>query len=169
MSIEIRRAETTEIAGLASFAETCFREAFAADFPPVAMDRLCAQVFALPIVAALIGRGVWLAAGKEGWRGYIALGDVRCPIPELTHPVAELARLYVPRRWQGQGVADALMERFFTETGHRGAHGIWLQAYERNPRALAFYRRWGFQDFGPFDLECEGILLPHRALGRNLS
>jgi hypothetical protein len=48
------------------------------------------------------------------------------------------------------------------------AESCFREAYEGSPRARAFHRRWGFTDFGPYSLVCEGIVLPHRALGRNL-
>jgi GNAT superfamily N-acetyltransferase len=152
---------------LASFAEACFREAFRAHFEPKAMARLCARVFAPPILEGLLRSGVWLAEQDGEWQGYVALGALPCPLPELAIPALELARLYVTADWQGKGVADRLMGRFLAEAGDRGGRSVWLQAFEGNPRALAFYRRWGFIDFGPFELVCEGVLLPHRLLGRS--
>ena len=165
MDTTIRRLLVEETPILASFAESCFREAFGADFQPAAMDALCTAVFAYPVMAELILNGVWLAGD---WQGYIALGELPCPIPALAGPTVELARLYVPWLWQGKGIADQLMQQVMGEVADRHCQSIWLQAYEGNPRALAFYRRWGFTDFGPHHLVCQGIALPHRLMGRNL-
>lgn len=168
MNPSLRQATLAEAGELALFAETCFREAFGQDFTPKTLDRLCGQAFARSLIEELIGQGTWLAVGSEGWRGYIALGRIPCPLPNMIGPTMELARLYVSSRWQGHGVADALMTTFLAEVRRRGANSVWLQAYEGNPRALAFYRRWGFTDFGPFEVACDGLILPHRALGQNL-
>lgn len=165
MDTTIRRLVVADAPALASFAESCFREAFGAHFEAPCMKALCTTAFAYSVIERLILDGVWLAGD---WQGYIALGEVPCPIPKLESPTLELARLYVPRCWQGKGIADQLMRRFMIEVAERRGHSIWLQAYEGNPRALAFYRRWGFTDFGPYSLTCEGITLPHRMMGRNL-
>lgn len=153
---------------LATFAEDCFREAFGGAFPPGAMDRLCGCVFEVRIMERLIERGAWVALADGDWSGYVALGDTPCPIDGLPEPTAELARLYVRRDHHGDGTADRLMERFLEEARLRGCRSVWLQAYEGSPRALSFYRRWSFVDFGPYIVTCEGVALPHRALGRDL-
>jgi diamine N-acetyltransferase len=168
METTIRRLEFQEIPRLTRFAEGCFREAFGSHFEASAFDRLCATVFAQPVYEGLCRSGVWFASFQDEWQGYVALGEEPCPIPELPPPVIELARLYVPARWQGTGVADALMDRFLAESSKRNGRSIWLEAYDRNPRALAFYRRWGFQGYDLYELECEGLILPHRAMGRSI-
>ena len=161
----VRRLAPEEVPALAAFAEACFRDAFAEHFAAADLDRLCAAAFALPVMARLVQDGAWLAGA---WQGYAALGEVPCPIAGLATPVLELARFYVAGAWQGTGVADRLMERFLREAGARGARSVWLQAFAGNPRALAFYRRWGFVDHGPYELICEGLVLPHRMLARGL-
>ena len=34
------------------------------------------------------------------------------------------------------------------EAGKRGCDVIWLDVWEENPRAIAFYRKWGFEKAG---------------------
>ena len=60
----------------------------------------------------------------------------------------ELKRLYVARAWHGQGVAQALMEAALDAARARGAATLWLGVWERNPRAAAFYRKYGFERVG---------------------
>lgn len=165
MDPPIRRLAAAEAPALAALGEACFREAYGEHFSPVDMDTLCAAVFAPPVMDRLLAAGVWVAGD---WQGYIALGETPCPIPGLASPTVELARLYVRRCWQGKGVADRLMERFLEEVTRLGSRGVWLQAFAGNPRALAFYRRWGFRDLGACAVVCEGIALPHRTMGRDL-
>ena len=166
MDTTIRRLVVAEATALASFAEFCFREAFATHFEAGSMGALCTAAFARPVMEKLLLDGVWLAGD---WLGYIALGAVPCPIPELAGPSMELARLYVPRSSQGMGIADQLMGQFLIEVAERQGRSIWLQAYEGSPRALAFYRRWRCLDFGPYVVTWQGLALPHRLLGRNLA
>ena len=165
MDPTIRRLDAAEASALAAFGEACFREAFREHFAPEAMDALCVQVFALPVMEGLIRTGAWLAGD---WQGYVALGETPCPFGGLAPPTAEVARLYVLRRWQRTGTADRLMARAAEEARERKHRSLWLQAFGGNPRALAFYRRWGFRDYGPCGVACAGLLLPHRMMGRDL-
>ena len=60
----------------------------------------------------------------------------------------ELKRLYVARAWHGQGVAQALMDAALDTARARGAQTLWLGVWERNPRAVAFYAKYGFVRVG---------------------
>ena len=48
----------------------------------------------------------------------------------------------------GKGVAQRLMNECLTSARDMGARYIWLGVWERNPRAIAFYRKAGFQEIG---------------------
>jgi ribosomal protein S18 acetylase RimI-like enzyme len=60
----------------------------------------------------------------------------------------ELKRLYVARAWHGRGVAQALMDAALDAARARGARTLWLGVWERNPRAVAFYGKYGFTRVG---------------------
>jgi len=60
----------------------------------------------------------------------------------------EIVRFYVDRPWHGRGVAQQLMEAAVNTARAAGARTLWLGVWERNPRAIAFYRKCGFQDVG---------------------
>lgn len=165
MDIPVRRVDPGEAKDLAAFSEALFRETFGYLFPEEAMDHLCARAFTPAALGILIGQGAWVAEGGGGWSGYAALSTDPCPVPGLPEPSLELARLYVARQWHGHGVSGALMAAFQEEARRRGARGLWLEAFEGNPRALGFYRRWGFHDLGGKVEVKEGVHLPHRILG----
>jgi diamine N-acetyltransferase len=56
----------------------------------------------------------------------------------------ELLRFYVDAAWHGRGPGHALMAACVAEARRRGADVLWVQAWQRAGRALAFYRRHGF-------------------------
>jgi GNAT superfamily N-acetyltransferase len=60
----------------------------------------------------------------------------------------ELHRFYVDRPWHGRAVAQALMAAARDAACALGAHDLWLGVWERNARAIAFYRKCGFVDVG---------------------
>jgi GNAT superfamily N-acetyltransferase len=164
----IRKVAPGEAKALAVYSESLFRETFGYLFPDQAMDLLCARAFTPAALAARIEKGAWVAQGPEGWRGYATLSPDPCPLSGLPAPAFELGRLYVSSPWHGQGVSGELMAAVLAEVRGRGGRSLWCHAFEGNPRALAFYRRWGFQDLGGQTLVREGIHLPHRVLGLGL-
>jgi GNAT superfamily N-acetyltransferase len=60
----------------------------------------------------------------------------------------ELNRLYAHQKFLGKGVGPALLEKCF-EVGKENGHDvIWLGVWEYNPRAEAFYTKYGFRVVG---------------------
>jgi ribosomal protein S18 acetylase RimI-like enzyme len=67
----------------------------------------------------------------------------------VTQPDAiELVRLYVDQAWQGAGIGRALLSAAFDAARAMGGQALWLGVWERNERAIAFYRRHGFERVG---------------------
>jgi ribosomal protein S18 acetylase RimI-like enzyme len=80
---------------------------------------------------------------------------VREPAPPAVSGVAPvgLLRFYVDAPWQGQGLAQQLMSAVVDAAGALGGDVIWLGVWERNPRAIAFYRKCGFTPVGVADFQ----------------
>ncbi len=60
----------------------------------------------------------------------------------------ELQRIYVLQAWLGLRAGSALLQRCMDEAWALGGRTMWLGVWERNHRALAFYRRAGFTEVG---------------------
>jgi GNAT superfamily N-acetyltransferase len=80
--------------------------------------------------------------------GYAQLRRKRPPACVEGAAPIELWRFYVDKAWHGQGIAQALMERVEAEAARAGASTLWLGVWERNDRALAYYRKSGFVEVG---------------------
>lgn len=61
---------------------------------------------------------------------------------------AELHRIYVSSEWHGRGVANELMRAVCTAAARATCDCIWLGVWERNLKAIAFYRKCGFAVVG---------------------
>lgn len=60
----------------------------------------------------------------------------------------ELNRLYSHQKFLGKGVGAKLMERCFRIAKENDCDAMWLGVWEFNPRAQAFYRKYGFYEVG---------------------
>ena len=148
----IRRATPNDAARLSEFAERTFRETFAADNKPADMDVYCLQAFSLATQSAEIADpsiDTILLEDRSGT--LVAYAQLRIgPTPtDVKGPgPIELVRFYVDRSHHGSGLAQLLMEEAIATASGRGARTIWLGVWERNFRARAFYRKFGFADVG---------------------
>jgi ribosomal protein S18 acetylase RimI-like enzyme len=66
----------------------------------------------------------------------------------------EVRQLYVLEAWQGAGVAASLMDWAVATARGAGAPALYLCVWEKGDRAIAFYRKHGFEIVGtaPFRL-----------------
>lgn len=165
---EIRSARESDAAALAALAERTFRDAFGADNEPEDMDQHCAKNFGRDIQAGEIMNPKirTFVADLEG--ALIGLGQLRRSEPPsgiaAVRPL-EIQRLYVDREWHGSGVAQALMRVMLDSAARDRADRVWLGVWERNARAIAFYKRCGFETVGEHvfalgsDLQCDLVMV----------
>jgi len=62
--------------------------------------------------------------------------------------VIEIERIYASQEHIGKGVGKELMKACIKETRQRGCDSIWLGVWEKNLRAIDFYKKWGFREVG---------------------
>jgi ribosomal protein S18 acetylase RimI-like enzyme len=60
----------------------------------------------------------------------------------------EIRRIYVSQEAIGTGVGKELMSACIAEARQRGCDSIWLGVWEKNPRAIRFYKKFGFTEVG---------------------
>jgi ribosomal protein S18 acetylase RimI-like enzyme len=60
----------------------------------------------------------------------------------------EIERIYSTQEYVGKRVGQSLMQACINIAKGQGCEVIWLGVWEHNPRAIAFYEKWGFKKFG---------------------
>lgn len=150
-TLVIRRATAADARTLSAFAAEAFHDTFAAENRAEDMAAYSKEAFGEDAQRREIEDPAvtMLLAERDGELvGYAMLraGSREPGVPG--GDVVELARLYAGRRWIGAGVGSALMQHCLAEARARGHDVMWLGVWERNHRALAFYRRFGFADVG---------------------
>lgn len=159
MSIHVRPATVADAPRLSQLGATTFRETFEGENTPEDMARYVADAFTPDRQAAEITdpAGTVLLAEHRGRSadadgaelvGYVHLVPGPAPAAVQGPAPLELKRLYVVRAWHGQRVAQALMDAALDAARARGAETLWLGVWERNPRAVAFYAKYGFTRVG---------------------
>ncbi|MBL7859368.1 MAG: GNAT family N-acetyltransferase [Cyclobacteriaceae bacterium] len=60
----------------------------------------------------------------------------------------EIERLYCIQEYVGKSVGIILMQTALDYATANNYELVWLGVWEHNPRAMAFYEKWGFEKFG---------------------
>lgn len=149
--ISIRKATIGDAALLAELGARTFHDTFAAENTVADMAAYLAASFAADIQAEQIAdpASVFLLAhvGDE-LAGYARLRSGAAPEQIAGEQPVEIVRFYADAPWIGAGVGAALMRESLAEALARKRDVIWLDVWERNPRAIAFYSKWGFTVVG---------------------
>ena len=86
----------------------------------------------------------WLAEVDGRMVGFAQLRSGAAPEAVAGSVPLEIQRLYLHPEWLGSGIAHRLMTHLLERARSRNADTVWLGVWERNPRAIAFYRKFGF-------------------------
>ena len=149
--IGIRQATTADAALFTAIAQSAFVDTFAKDNTPNDMAQYCAESFSEEIQRGELedDRNIVLVAERGGdVVGYAMMRIDNVPECVADPDAIEIARLYSAARVIGTGVGAALMQRCLEVGAERGHRSVWLGVWEHNPRAIAFYERWGFAHVG---------------------
>ena len=144
----LRRATPDDAVLLAELGRRTFQDTFAASNTPEDMAAYLAASFGPEKQRAELLRPdtTFLIAEIEGQPAGYSQMRVEPDPDGGTH--LELVRIYSTREWLGRGVGPALMQAF-VDAGQAGGHRkLLLAVWEHNPRAIAFYRKWGFEANG---------------------
>jgi ribosomal protein S18 acetylase RimI-like enzyme len=175
MAVRLRRGTLDDAAWLAAFRARTFREAYAHLMSAEEIAQYGGRAFHEAVQREELvrpGSVVLMAVEDDERLGFCWLhADPVDEVPScVTGPGAvNLARLYVEPTRQSQGIGARLVEGAIAEARGLGGEMLWLQVWEKNPRAVAFYRRMGFTEIGragfPTDPDPECDLVMARWLG----
>ena len=170
-AFHVRPATAADAQRLQRVAEDTFEEAFGEALPRTVLEEIFALRFTVERFRAELRDPAFAAFVAEDAAGLQGYGVVQSDLPPvaLDGPALELGRLYVRAACHGEGVGEALMAACVAEARERGAHWLWLKVWEANPRARAFYRRWGFAMAGREEVRVAGAVLPHLILVKDLA
>jgi diamine N-acetyltransferase len=151
INVRIRMGEPKDAAMLAQLGRETFTQAFGAVNTPEDLASYLADAFDESIQAAELSQpGSRFLIAEVGGKpaGYARLLSGSSETCITGRQPIELVRIYALDRYIGKGVGTALMRACLAE-GRDGGHDvIWLGVWEKNPRAIAFYQKWGFQTVG---------------------
>jgi len=155
----IRLATLDDVPVLCALGAATFRQTYRAISDPREVDEYADEHFTPVRVAAWFREPcarTLLAVAGGAPAGYAHLRRARVPACVADREAIELSRLYLLGSAQGGGLGSTMMATALAQAAELEARSVWLGAYDRNVRALAFYARHGFVQVGTHEFEFGG-------------
>jgi len=149
-NIEIKKATLTEIYQLQQIGRQTFYETFASGNTEENMKRYLDEGFSVDkLTTELSDKNAefYFATYNKKVIGYLKLnfGQSQTELKEDT--ALEIERIYVLKEFHGKAVGQALYEKAIQVAIQKKSDYVWLGVWEKNPRAINFYKKNGFVEF----------------------
>ena len=150
MTLVIREATVEDARLIADISHQTFYETFAAYNSKENMDKFLNEQFTRGKLILEVGakeNTFLLAYNDNGIAGYVKIRDERTPWSLGNANALEIARIYAMTHQIGKGVGSFLMQSCIDIARERNKDWLWLGVWEKNERAIEFYKKWGFEKF----------------------
>lgn len=147
-TISLREARDEDIPALSKIAGQAFWEAFTGQMPE---DDLLAYIRKAFHPDQLLlewqqPTTTFLIATCDGeWAGYAKMNTQGRPERSEVENYIELERLYLLQQQQGKKIGALLMDYCIHYATEHGFDQLWLNVWEKNTRAIAFYLQHDFE------------------------
>lgn len=118
------------------------------DVHPEDMEMLVEKNFTHAALAADLAREDrrYLVAEWQGQpQGIVRIGPPTLKAVAGEAQAGEMSRFYLEPAVRSLGIGSQLVRAALAEAQNLGFRSVWIHVYKKNPRALAFYERLGFQ------------------------
>lgn len=152
--IKVRVASKTDAVLIADLSRRTFLDTFTSQNTKEDMDKFMNKQFTKKKLMAEVGAEgniFLLAYDNENPVGYARLRENNNPPALAGMPTLEIARIYAMQQMIGKGVGKALMLKSIAIAKQKKIEVIWLGVWKKNKKAIAFYKKWGFEKFAEND------------------
>ena len=151
--ISLRSCTLEDAEALATIGSATFLESFAGILEGGSILMHCQEHHSAEVYRKYLGTPgtqAWFAVVQPGDApvGYAVLAEPDLPLRGITHADIELKRIYLFTRFQRAGAGQLLLDRTLTAARDAGKTRILLGVFAGNERAIAFYRKNGFEQLG---------------------
>ena len=148
--IHITRANQDDVQAVHELSITTFMETYQGTCPDEDISQFLKACFSEQAILTELKdpENYYYLAFTDGLpAGYIRLQEDYSDYPEMAkYKALELKRIYVLNKYHGWKIGATLMQCAIQLAIEKGFEAIWLGVWEKNAKALAFYRQFGFID-----------------------
>ena len=149
-NIEIKKATLTEIYQLQQIGRQTFYETFASGNTEENMQKYLDEGFSVDkLTTELSDKNAefYFATYDKKVIGYLKLNFGQSQTELKDDKALEIERIYVLKEFHGKAVGQALYEKAIQIASQTKSDYVWLGVWEKNQRAINFYKKNGFVEF----------------------
>ncbi|MBL7967727.1 MAG: GNAT family N-acetyltransferase [Prolixibacteraceae bacterium] len=149
-TIEIRRIGASDVAELQQIGRLTFTETFAEHNSPENLAAYLEESFATAKLTNELKNPesqFYFAFAASILAGYLKINFGAAQTENVDPAALEIERIYVLKEFHGKKVGQALFQKALDVAAETSCSQIWLGVWEKNHKALNFYRKNGFIPF----------------------
>jgi ribosomal protein S18 acetylase RimI-like enzyme len=149
-NIEIRKVTVADISLLQDLGRQTFYETFAGGNTVEDMQKYLEESFSADKIAVELadpGSEFYFATLDNRVIGYLKINFGKAQTELKDENAIEIERIYVLKDFQGRHAGQILFEKALAVARKSDTDYVWLGVWEKNPKAISFYRRNGFEEF----------------------
>lgn len=160
LMVEIKKCNSNDLQLLQQFSIKTFTETFGADNPKEDIEAYLKKSLSLEKLQAEMacaGSDFYFLQSATDLIGYLKLNFAPFQ-SDINDPESlEIERIYVDHSFHGKGYGKVLFDFALKQAHQKKLKYIWLGVWERNFKAIDFYKQHGFVKFAehPFKLGSE--------------
>jgi ribosomal protein S18 acetylase RimI-like enzyme len=171
--ISLRACTVDDALALATIGSATFLESFAGILEGTSILMHCQNQHSVETYRKYLAHPdtkAWLAVVQPGDApiGYAMLTAPDLPLTDLSDADIELKRIYVFSRYQRAGAGKLLFDQALLSAKETGKSRLLLGVHAENARALAFYRKNGFEQVGIRTFQIGEMIYDDLVLGRSI-
>ena len=151
MDIQFRPCTNEDLTLLCSFSREQYFETFKGMCSPDDMEAYLNEAFAPEKIRGELKNphsAFYFLFADDRLVGYIKLNEAEAQSDLHDQDSLELERIYVSGTVQGTGLGSYLMKQAVEIAQRQAKKYLWLGVWEKNTKAIAFYRKHGFYETG---------------------
>jgi ribosomal protein S18 acetylase RimI-like enzyme len=148
--VEIKKVALSEIDELQTFSRKTFFETFAAENTESDMKKYLDENLSidfLTIELMIPESEFYFALIDNKVIGYLKVNSGQAQTELKDQKALEIERIYVLKDFHGKKVGQILFDTALQIAARIKADYVWLGVWEKNPRAINFYKKNGFIEF----------------------
>jgi ribosomal protein S18 acetylase RimI-like enzyme len=148
--IEIKKVTPADVEPLQTIGKRTFNEAFSNGNTEEDMQKYLDESFSIEKLTGELtdpNSEFYFAQIGNKVIGYLKINFGKAQTELKDEKSLEIERIYVLKEYYGKKVGQILFDKALQIAKQTKSDYLWLGVWEKNPRAIAFYRKNGFQEF----------------------
>ena len=149
-NIEIRKVTTNDLDQLQKIGRQTFYETFASGNTEDNMNKYLEEGFSVAKLATELSDNnadFYFVTLDNNVIGYLKINFGQSQTELQDEKAVEIERIYVLKEFHGKKVGQLLLNKAIEIARQKNADYVWLGVWEKNPRAINFYKKNGFVEF----------------------